>query len=74
MEKAGATAWQVIRTVPSDRSPKEEIADVQYSFALREVYPADLSLANYWTLTPPGSVFRQQQFLNVVLEAGFASL
>lgn len=46
----------------------------QYSFALGNVAPADLELANHWTSTRPGTRFTTLSVVSLCLPSGFASL
>lgn len=46
----------------------------QYSFALNQVWDADLALGNHWCATAPESRFRHLRIVNVVLPRGYAGL
>ena len=47
---------------------------VQYSFDLGEVAPADLEMSNHWTATRAESRFTRMDLATIVLPQGFASL
>ena len=67
--------WRLDRVVPGGNGAAEEAeVQTQYSFDLRQVFPADLELANHWTSTAPGSIFWDRQFVNIVRPDGFASM
>jgi len=46
----------------------------QYSFALGQVWDADLHLSNHWTSTAPESRFLQLRLVSIVLPRGLAGL
>jgi N-hydroxyarylamine O-acetyltransferase len=46
----------------------------QYSFTLEPVFTHDLTLANYWTSTAPGTRFLSLRIVSIALPQGYASL
>ena len=68
LERAGPPSATDGRVLP------HEDWQVQYSFDLGEVAPADLEMSNHWTATRAESRFTRMDLATIVLPQGFASL
>lgn len=74
---AGAHGWMLWRDGAAgtgDGRSGGQGWEHQYSFTLAPVFDADLTLANHWTATAPGTRFTTLTLASIVLPTGFASL
>jgi N-hydroxyarylamine O-acetyltransferase len=73
--RRGSADWLLRRSSQASNGEDATASgQAQYSFDLRDVHDADLTIANHWTSVSPDSLFRRQFFVNAVLPDGFASV